>query len=689
MDSTVGITEFLHPDLPGIRGIIKSRFSDFIVREVTTSGEVLYLHDISVSAELRASLQSTANNGNGNGNVGTVGQDAQTVMETFLSDVSNLSNDFLVHLDQQTADDGSGSSGSGSGGRESLLTFLTKAIAKDEDCPEQWLGFPSSDKSIRSALHQVVKTRLAAWIESSTAQQPEGSFLRLQAKHILKASSHQQANKRRRIDNWPKDRGDFLEFTLLKENIDTMSAVHILTRHLHLKPDGIAYNGTKDKRGVTTQRCTVYRKLPAVFDKINLYPHRPRLRVGDYRYVKQPAKLGSLQGNRFEIVLRGVKDSLETIKQVCDHIHYPGFINYFGLQRFGKGGSASHLMGLQMIKSNWKDCVDMLFTSRSGDRDAIVRAKEFYLKGDFSAALASLPEAMHAEKLVLRKLSSQPTDFMNAFQAMSKNMRLICVHAYQSYIWNLAASERLRNFGFQVIAGDVVTLTRAVTSSSSTQQQGIEEEELECVVGDVKIVSEEDVQAGRYTIHDVVLPLIGERSLLPSHSVGPFILQLLEKDGLSLQSFKSCHPSYRLAGSYRRLIQEVKDFEWKVLEYSSPDEELVETELNRFCHADNSSSCESVEERTEEVVVVVEEEVQPEVKAKEEESQKKHLLRALQLKFTLSPGSYATMFLREVTKESTESDYHAQLDEEERPPVIEKEEEREGKGEGEENLVNH
>jgi len=47
-ENQVGITEFTNPDAPGFTGILKSRFSDFHVNEIDSSGKVLELNDLSV-----------------------------------------------------------------------------------------------------------------------------------------------------------------------------------------------------------------------------------------------------------------------------------------------------------------------------------------------------------------------------------------------------------------------------------------------------------------------------------------------------------------------------------------------------------------------------------------------------------------------------------------------------------------
>ena len=60
------------------------------------------------------------------------------------------------------------------------------------------------------------------------------------------------------------------------------------------------------------------------------------------------------------------------------------------------------------------------------------------------------------EKAVILLLKRQPTGYLQAFNNISRNTRLIYVHGYQSYIWNKAVSERLRRYGRQVLVGDLV-----------------------------------------------------------------------------------------------------------------------------------------------------------------------------------------------------------------------------------------
>lgn len=45
--------------------------------------------------------------------------------------------------------------------------------------------------------------------------------------------------------------------------------------------------------------------------------------------------LGQLAGNHFKIVLRNVSSTAENLQKATDALSSDGFINYFGMQRFG------------------------------------------------------------------------------------------------------------------------------------------------------------------------------------------------------------------------------------------------------------------------------------------------------------------------------------------------------------------
>lgn len=75
-------------------------------------------------------------------------------------------------------------------------------------------------------------------------------------------------------------------------------------------------------------------------------------------------KLGELNGNRFTIVLRQVNGDNELIEQSIESLKHNGFINYYGLQRFGTTEIATHEIGKFLLKGNFKHAIDLILKPR-------------------------------------------------------------------------------------------------------------------------------------------------------------------------------------------------------------------------------------------------------------------------------------------------------------------------------------
>lgn len=665
-EESVGIEVYLHQTEAGKRfqGILKHRFSDFIVREVSLQGEVLHLNSIDGSALEAQYFPKQEETVAPQDESISVEERLVQAMETIYS---------AAVLDASAAEKH----------QESLVklrAFVRAHFAKDGTGEKCWIGYPSSDKAIRTALHGAVRAH-ASFLDSSTHTEDNQTFLKVVPKS---GGGGQNKGQKRRFDAWPSNCPNYLQATLLKENVDTLNAVNVVSRHIHVRPESIGYAGTKDKRGITAQRVTFYRKKPSDLTKFNSYPNQPCIRIGDFSYTNQESKLGDSKGNRFEITLRAIQGDTEIIPAACESAKECGFINYFGLQRFGRGGSASHCIGKHMLQNQWKECVSLMFAPRSNDYQNMIGAKKKFFEGDYEASLQLLPESMFAERNVLRKLIYQmkatpgaKEDWSGAFNTINRFTRLICVHALQSYLFNKAASERVRKFGLQVVVGDLVAVDESVLDQTdddavvesndqeSNQKETVEEPSqkfqksegpTDSVAAGVHVVTEEDVVQNRFTMWDLVLPLVGYESVFPSNEIGNYFHSLLEIDGLSIQTFKNCSQAYRMKGGYRKVIQKPGNLEWELKQYSDPNEDLVQTEITKFktqqrprkeIDSENSGTVKN------ESAIEGEAVVQDKIEIAQHQ--------ALTLKFTLPPGTYATMLLREIMKQSTEVEYMSQM----------------------------
>ncbi len=114
--------------------------------------------------------------------------------------------------------------------------------------------------------------------------------------------------------------------------------------------------------------------------------------------------MGDLQGNQFTITLRDldpekkneIQASLESLKQV-------GFINYYGMQRFGTYSIPTYEIGILLLQSKWKEAVDLLLLPKKEDSLVVQQARQIWQDTqDPSIALDKFPTRCIAERAILR-----------------------------------------------------------------------------------------------------------------------------------------------------------------------------------------------------------------------------------------------------------------------------------------------
>ena len=123
-----------------------------------------------------------------------------------------------------------------------------------------------------------------------------------------------------------------------------MDAISLLSKLLQIKAGSFGYAGTKDRRAVTTQQVSVYRARAEQLQDLNATLRN--MCLGNFKYCKEPLKLGSLSGNHFVVTLRNVTGDHDKIEESLESLKVSGFINYFGLQRFGTTSVPTHKIGV-------------------------------------------------------------------------------------------------------------------------------------------------------------------------------------------------------------------------------------------------------------------------------------------------------------------------------------------------------
>lgn len=133
---------------------------------------------------------------------------------------------------------------------------------------------------------------------------------------------------------------------------------------------------------MTTQLCTLHRVHPRrLTGGVNCSRHLRGLAVGNLKLVDRALQLGDLQGNEFTIVLRGVSADKDTVSAAVRAWAASGFVNYFGLQRFGTGLVPNHVVGIELLKNDWAAAVDKLIGVKpadSGENPVLTQARTYY-----------------------------------------------------------------------------------------------------------------------------------------------------------------------------------------------------------------------------------------------------------------------------------------------------------------------
>ncbi|NOX91667.1 MAG: tRNA pseudouridine(13) synthase TruD [Gammaproteobacteria bacterium] len=138
--------------------------------------------------------------------------------------------------------------------------------------------------------------------------------------------------------------GEHLLVHVRKCNQNTADLAQKLARHAGVKVRDIGYAGLKDRNAITTQWFSVW--LPGKPDPDWSAFEDDDVQILDSYRHRRKLQRGALQGNRFVIVLRDVEfektgdqqSHLKTLEQQLAVIQKQGVPNYFGEQRFGRGG---------------------------------------------------------------------------------------------------------------------------------------------------------------------------------------------------------------------------------------------------------------------------------------------------------------------------------------------------------------
>ena len=748
-----GITEYVCPKNLGFTGILKQRYTDFLVNEIGLDGQVLHLRSTDVPKrekgggqangvqEVKEEKVKEVREEKGDAEMVDVrnGEASEQTLPVKLESAPAQEDTEAKHNGDQEAEAKQGeakqdpeeevgcneatSSNSpdsvqladedretlhsifGEDTTKQILRLVGQIRKREHRKAKDFKAVitpPMSDREKRTQAHQSLRRIFPNLLESSM----EGDqSLRIKAIPPAERNGKSQGRGagRKRGEGgqlrWEELGGEYLHFTLYKENKDTMEVVGFLGSKLGGGGKAFDFAGTKDRRACTVQRLCVKRQTAERMQNFNKILFNSA--IGDWEHIPHKIKLGDLMGNEFTITLRDChfqgEEGLDLaqrhelankiVEKAIKDFSVKGFINYYGLQRFGSFAASTDAIGRKMLKDDLQGAVedllaysDVALAAADGtlppdstvmvSQDDRNRAKALHIwrtEGKGTAALDLLPRKFTAERNMIQHLSSRnsrngqhdrKSDWQGALMTIPRNLRLMYVHAYQSLVWNVVAGKRWATHGEQVVEGDLVLVNEhrdkeaSATATTAIKPRDIDDNG-EVVINPTgsenanagahdferaRALTAEEARSGKYSIWDVVLPQPGFDVEYPKNSIGAFYKEFMGSEkggGLDPHNMRRGWREVSLSGGYRKFMSRpLRPVTFEVHEYVRGDRQFVETDLQRM----------KMRKVKGEEVMDVED---GEEKEEEGEGEKK---LAVVIKLQLASSQYATMALRELMK---------------------------------------
>lgn len=416
----------------------------------------------------------------------------------------------------------------------------------------------------------------------------------------------------------PKGRFTVARITLT--NWETNRFCQQLANRLRIPRNRIFFAGTKDKRAVTTQIFVI---------------DAPQTKVAEIEMTDvdieilgrthQKIGFGNHKGNRFTITVRGCADEqgnpltneeaahriTSILNEMKEAVGEDKFPNWIGPQRFGSGRPVTAATGQYALSGDWEKAV-MTYLTMPGDEDeeaAVVRQK-IIREGISQEIVEEMPNWMGYERRMIEHLLKNEGDYLGAYSTLPSNLQLMTIHAVQSKIFNTSMKNRLE-LGVSLSKPQIGDMVGRVDEKGQLEPTSCVE-----VRPKTQPRISRNCEMGRLVTTG---PLPGCEIAYASHQIGAIEQGAANQLGLGQQDWVVDEiPSLTTSGTRRALVTVFEEFQTELV----PISELVLEESTRA--------------------------------QKVKQTQMWHPEGAsVRFRFTLPPGSYATILMREFMKVPT------------------------------------
>ncbi|MEM0264542.1 MAG: tRNA pseudouridine(13) synthase TruD [Candidatus Methanomethylicia archaeon] len=339
-------------------------------------------------------------------------------------------------------------------------------------------------------------------------------------------------------------RGNYVRAILVKKGIDTLTAIHTISKIVNIPLDEIQFLGLKDAKGITSQLISLkYTKKLGKLKTSNINI------VCSYESCA-PVSTQELWGNKFTITLRkrkkeGENDEnfLKNMIKLQKLISTNALISYFGYQRFGILPPLNHIIGKYILKREYHDAIKIILSDKNISN----------VNNDYRLIY---------EKEIIDLMNKFKKDYLCVFKNIPKIIVKIFLQSYQSFLFNKMINKRIE-LGLpldQAVIGDIVGYSEATIYRDD----------------DIIVVTNSNfdkinrlVKQGQLSILYPLLGYLTEKRKMPSGEAYEPIAKVIEEEEICPDDFLfNDIPEISLAGYYRPLTFRVYNFLWHLTKSS-------------------------------------------------------------------------------------------------------------------------
>ncbi len=225
-------------------------------------------------------------------------------------------------------------------------------------------------------------------------------------------------------------------YRLKKTQWDSFDLTDVLSRKLGILKSDISMSGRKDRYGTAVQLLAV-RENPGLPPTVE--EHGFSLVHAGYTDRKLTAE--SIAGNSFRITLRDIEpEYITTLKKNCIEVRQAGFPNYFDEQRFGSARAGRGFLGKALFLGRMEEALK-IYLAPDGHETAAERTFKKEAVGlwrQWHKITAPVPRKLAPVMHILKSPGGYMA-FKKAVNAINRDIIIMALQAYQSYLFNRLA----------------------------------------------------------------------------------------------------------------------------------------------------------------------------------------------------------------------------------------------------------